>query len=214
MKQLMIIKPDANHLAKPILTSLIEEHHLQVIGLKTLRISQSDAEALYANESHQYFHQTLISYMQQGDSIIVALESDDSLNLKPIKKSIRAEFPSIDNHKIAEIRSLNPTIGESFIEETKATYDTIHGSDPGDGNDEVDIFFKASEISLKPITVAEIDHRVSTTMQGIDVEEMLSLIEKKMVAKPCENKAPQTDFFQTTITLPQTSRDCSYRAEL
>ncbi len=79
-RTLSIIKPDA--VAKAAIGAIIsrfEQHDLQVVAMKMLRLSQTQAEGFYAEHKERPFFPALISFMTSGPAVIQVLEGEDAV---------------------------------------------------------------------------------------------------------------------------------------
>lgn len=75
-----IIKPDA--VAKNAIGAIIaaiEQTGLRVIGLRYLRMSQTQAEGFYAVHRQRPFFRDLVTFMTSGPVVIMALEGDNAI---------------------------------------------------------------------------------------------------------------------------------------
>jgi nucleoside-diphosphate kinase len=79
-RTLAIIKPDAvaqNAIGAIIAT--IERAGLRVIGLRQLRLSQTQAEGFYGVHRERPFFPNLVAFMTSGLCVVIALEGDNAI---------------------------------------------------------------------------------------------------------------------------------------
>lgn len=79
-KTLGLIKPDAvkRGIIGEIL-AVIESENFEVIGLKMMRLSRSEAEAFYSEHKDKPFFEDLIEYMTSGKIVAFVLERENAI---------------------------------------------------------------------------------------------------------------------------------------
>ena len=127
---LALIKPDA--VRKQYIGQIIqryEESGFQIRGLKMVRLSQSDAESLYAVHRERPFFKSLISFMTSGPIVALRLEGEQVVERHRVLMG--ATDPSS-----AEPGTLRQAYGASIDE------NAVHGSDsPATAAVEIPFFF-------------------------------------------------------------------------
>ena len=134
-----IIKPDAvkRGLAADIL-SRIHAAKFQIVAIKSLHLSKSEAEGFYAVHRERPFFGELTEFMSSGKAVVMVLEAEGAI------AKWRETMGATDPAKAADgtIRKLHAkSIGEN----------SVHGSDaPDTAAREIAYFFR--EIELCPRT--------------------------------------------------------------
>ncbi|MBW2279387.1 MAG: nucleoside-diphosphate kinase [Deltaproteobacteria bacterium] len=79
-RTLSIVKPDAvgKNLTGAILEK-IEGSGLQIIALRRVLLSQSQAEAFYAVHRERPFYKSLVEFMTSGPVVVTALQGDNAI---------------------------------------------------------------------------------------------------------------------------------------
>ena len=131
-----IIKPDAT--AKRYtgqILARIEQAGFQIRAMKTMRLTQKEAEGFYAVHRERPFFASLTEFMASGPAIVVVLEAPDAI------KKWRTLMGATDPAK-AEPGTLRKEFGASI--ENNAT----HGSDaPETAAFELGYFFRGMELA-------------------------------------------------------------------
>src|SRR5438477_11977874 len=130
-----IIKPDATakHYTGRILQR-IEEAGFQIRAMKTLRLSQKEAEGFYAVHRERPFFQGLTEFMSSGPIVALVLEAPDAI------KKWRTLMGATDPAK-ADAGAIRREFAQSI--ERNAT----HGSDaPETAAFEIGYFFAAMDL--------------------------------------------------------------------
>lgn len=110
-RTLAIIKPDAvrRNLTGEIL-SRIHQAGLQIVAIKSLRLSRAEAEGFYAVHRERPFFQDLTEFMSSGKVFVMVLEGENAISrwrelmgatdpAKAVPGTIRREFgTSIQNN--------------------------------------------------------------------------------------------------------------------
>lgn len=132
-----IIKPDA--VAKNAIGAIIaaiEQTGLRVIGLRYLRMSQTQAEGFYAVHRQRPFFRDLVTFMTSGPVVIMALEGDNAI------PRWRELMGPTDASKAPA-----GTIRASFG--TNIERNAVHGSDgPDTARFELGWFFAGADLGL------------------------------------------------------------------
>ena len=136
-RTLAIIKPDA--VAKNAIGAIIaaiEHAGLRVIGLRHLRLSQTEAEGFYGVHRERPFFRGLVAFMTSGPCVVMALEGDNAIS------RWRELMGPTDAAKAPP-----GTIRASFG--TNIERNAVHGSDgPDTARFELGWFFAGSELGL------------------------------------------------------------------
>ena len=130
-----IIKPDATakHYAGRILQR-IEEAGFQIRAMKTVRLSQKEAEGFYAVHRDRPFFQGLTEFMSSGPIVAMVLEAPDAI------KKWRTLMGATDPAK-AEAGTIRKEFASSIGE------NATHGSDaPETAAFEIGYFFAGKEL--------------------------------------------------------------------
>ncbi len=134
-RTLAIIKPDA--VAKKYsgkIIDFIESSGLNIVGIKTLRLSPEKASILYAIHKGKPFYDDLVSFISSGKIIVLALEGVDAINLW---RKIMGNTDPI-KAKFGTIRKLYGTA---------VNRNACHGSDSiQTAETELNLFFKPKEL--------------------------------------------------------------------
>ncbi|MDX9722668.1 MAG: nucleoside-diphosphate kinase [Myxococcota bacterium] len=134
-RTLCIIKPDAvaaGHAGKII--DALYQAELRPLALKSLRLSQTQAEGFYAVHRERPFFPSLCAFMTSGPVIVIALEGDDAI--ARYRKLMGATNP-----ELAEEGSLRKRFASSM------QHNAVHGSDaPETAAVEIAYFFSDFEL--------------------------------------------------------------------
>lgn len=130
-----IIKPDAvknGHVGK--ILALIEEKGFRIVGMKTRRISKTEAEAFYAVHKERPFFGGLVTFMTEGPTVVMALESENAIS--KWRELMGATNPA---------NAAEGTIRKKFAENIERN--SVHGSDASEtAAVEIPFFFSGSEL--------------------------------------------------------------------
>jgi nucleoside-diphosphate kinase len=131
-----IVKPDA--VAKNAVggvLQMIEGAGLKVVGLKMLRLSQTQAEGFYAVHKARPFYGDLVKFMTSGPVVVMALEGESAVT------RYREVMGATDSTKAAA-----GTIRNAFG--TNIEKNAVHGSDgPDTAKVEIGFFFSTSDLA-------------------------------------------------------------------
>ena len=130
-RTLVIVKPDAveqGHIGE--IVSIVEQQAgLDIIGLRKVRLSPSDAEQFYAVHKARPFYRDLVDYMTRSTVVVIALEGENAV--KRMREVIGATNP-----KDAAPGTIRARFASSIEE------NAVHGSDsPENGQIETAFFF-------------------------------------------------------------------------
>lgn len=135
-RTLSIIKPDG--VEKKIIGEIIsrfEKNGLNVVAMKRIKLSKSDAEGFYAVHKERPFFGSLTDFMSRGPIVVIVLEGEGA-----IAKN-REIMGATNPEEAAE-----GTIRKDFA--TNIEENTVHGSDaPETAAFEIGYFFNALEIN-------------------------------------------------------------------
>ena len=133
-KTFAIIKPDAT--AKQYTGKIlqrVEQAGFQIRAMKTLRLTQKEAEGFYAVHRERPFFASLTAFMSSGPVVVLALEAPDAI------KKWRTLMGATDPAK-AEPGTLRKEFGTSI------EFNATHGSDSADtAAFELGYFFRGME---------------------------------------------------------------------
>ncbi|MBI2205409.1 MAG: nucleoside-diphosphate kinase [Candidatus Rokubacteria bacterium] len=133
-----IIKPDA--VAKGVagrILSKIEENGFKVVAMKMMHMTDAQARGFYQVHRERPFFGSLVAFMTQGPSIVMALEGDNAI------ARWRELMGATDPAKAAA-----GTIRKEFASSIEAN--AVHGSDaPDTAAFEIPYFFSALEITAR-----------------------------------------------------------------
>jgi nucleoside-diphosphate kinase len=133
-RTLSIIKPDAvaKGLIGPILQR-IEASGLQIVAMKMLHLSVSEAEGFYAVHRERPFFPTLVEFMSSGRVVVAVLEGRDAI-------ASWRELMGATNPEAAAEGTIRREFG------TNIERNAVHGSDaPETARFEVSYFFSDLE---------------------------------------------------------------------
>ncbi len=123
-----IVKPDSvrkGNFGKII--SRIESEGFQILGVRKIALSRSQAEKFYAVHSARPFYNSLVEYMTSGPVYVAALQRDNAVS--ELRKLMGATDPAK-----ADAGTIRKEFGESIEQ------NAIHGSD-SDENAAIEIAF-------------------------------------------------------------------------
>ena len=130
-----IIKPDAvrnGHVGK--ILALIEENGFRIAGIKSKRLTKTEAEAFYAVHKERPFYNGLVNFMTEGPLVVLVLEREDAV--AKWRELMGATNPA---------NAAEGTIRKQFAENIERN--AVHGSDaPETAAVEIPFFFSASEL--------------------------------------------------------------------
>lgn len=136
-RTLAIIKPDA-FAAKNSgsIISMIEKSGLEIIGIKTLKLTSDMAQKFYAVHKSKPFFAELVEYMTSGPIFVLALQGENAI------KRWR-DLMGATNPAKAEEGTIRKLYG------TDLTHNASHGSDaPDTAKVEVDFFFSEQGFNI------------------------------------------------------------------
>lgn len=134
-RTLAIIKPDAvgRGLAGEILKK-ISEAKFQIVAIKSLRLTKSEAEGFYAVHRERPFFKDLTEFMSSGKVVVIALEAENAIS------RWRETMGATDPAKAAP-GTIRNTFGTSIQN------NCTHGSDaPETARFEIGYFFAGMEL--------------------------------------------------------------------
>jgi nucleoside-diphosphate kinase len=131
-----IIKPDAVKLGNAgKILAILEGAGFRIKALRMLKLSQSQAEGVYAVHRERPFFGSLVKFMTEGSVIVMALEREDAV-LK-LREVMGATNPA---------NAADGTIRKLFAESIERN--SIHGSDaPETAAEELKYFFTTQELN-------------------------------------------------------------------
>jgi nucleoside-diphosphate kinase len=135
-RTLCIIKPDAvkkkvqGHIIQKILDA-----GFQILGMKMLHLTQSQAKAFYAVHKERPFYKDLVEFMTSGPVITIALQKENAI--ADYRKLIGATDPA---------KADEGTVRKLYANSVQEN--AVHGSDSiENGKIEVGFFFSEAEIA-------------------------------------------------------------------
>jgi nucleoside-diphosphate kinase len=134
-RTLAIIKPDAvkRGLTGEIL-SRIHAAKFQIVAIKSMQLSRTEAEGFYAVHRERPFFKDLVEFMSSGKSVVIALEAEGAI------AKWRETMGATDPAKAAP-GTIRKDLGTSI------QYNCTHGSDaPQTAAFELSYFFAGSEL--------------------------------------------------------------------
>lgn len=163
---LMIIKPDGMPIFSDIV-QLLQKHSIAINALKTVKISEKQAEAVYQQHRGRYYFPALIAYLTMAPCIVMAIEGNErdiALAKNTLREwAIRNAELKLNDALITEVSSLSlqdkvkldmATYLTRFRSEFLKTFDGIHCSDVERGAQELAVFFEERETAGAAFTVA------------------------------------------------------------
>ena len=130
-----IIKPDAvaANQAGEIL-AMIQQAGFRILALRMTRLTEAQAQALYAVHRERPFFAGLVKFMTEGPIVVMALEREDAV--KKLRDVMGATNPA---------NAAEGTIRKRFAENIERN--CIHGSDaPETAAVELAFFFRTAEL--------------------------------------------------------------------
>ncbi len=137
-RTLSIIKPDgvSRQLSGEVIRR-IEEAGLQILAMKMIRMTKSQAKGFYKVHEGKPFYESLTDFMSSGPCIVMILEGDEAI------QKYRTLMGATDYRKAEE-----GTIRKAFASDIEKNI--VHGSDaPETAEYEIQYFFNALEIPEK-----------------------------------------------------------------
>lgn len=135
-RTLSIIKPDG--VEKKVIGEIIsrfEKNGLNIVAMKRIKLSKSDAEGFYAVHKERPFFGSLTDFMSRGPIVVIVLEGEGAISKN------REIMGATNPEEAAE-----GTIRKDFA--TNIEENTVHGSDaPETAAFEISYFFNAFEIN-------------------------------------------------------------------
>lgn len=131
-----IIKPDAvkRGLTADIL-SRIHAAKFQIVAIKSMHMSKTEAEGFYAVHRERAFFKDLVEFMSSGKSVVMVLEAENAI------AKWRETMGATDPAKAAP-GTIRKELGTSI------QYNCTHGSDaPETAAFEISYFFAGSELA-------------------------------------------------------------------
>jgi nucleoside-diphosphate kinase len=135
-RTLCIIKPDA--VKKKVQGHIIQkiiDAGFQILGMKILHLTRSQAKAFYAVHKERPFYKDLIEFMTSGPVITIALQKENAI--ADYRKLIGATDPA---------KADEGTVRKLYA--TNVQENAVHGSDSVEnGKIEVAFFFSEAELA-------------------------------------------------------------------
>ncbi len=134
-RTLCIIKPDAvrkkvqGHIIQKILDA-----GFQILGMKMLHLTETQAKAFYAVHKERPFYKDLVEFMTLGPVITIALQKNNAIT--DFRKLIGATDPA---------KADEGTVRKLFA--TNVQENAVHGSDSVE-NGKIEVSFFFSEVEL------------------------------------------------------------------
>jgi nucleoside-diphosphate kinase len=114
---------------------MIEAAGLKLVGLKMLRLSQTQAEAFYGVHKARPFFGALVSFMTSGPCVVMAIEGESAVS------RYREAMGPTDSKK-APAGTIRGKFG------TDIERNAVHGSDaPETAQTEIGFFFAAADLA-------------------------------------------------------------------
>jgi len=134
-RTLSIIKPDAvTQGAAGAILARIQEAGLEIIALKMLRLTETQARGFYAVHKERPFYGDLVAFMTSGPVLVAILQGEDAI--RRYRELMGATNPA---------EAAAGTIRKDFA--TDIEKNAVHGSDgPDTARVETAYFFNATEI--------------------------------------------------------------------
>ena len=130
-----IIKPDAvadGHAGE--ILSMLEQAGFRIVGMRMVKLSQSQAEGFYAVHRERPFFPSLVKFMTEGRIVALALEREDAV--KKLREVMGATNPA---------NAAEGTVRKKFAASIERN--CIHGSDaPETAAVELSYFFSALDL--------------------------------------------------------------------
>jgi nucleoside-diphosphate kinase len=130
-----IVKPDA--VAKGAIggvVDMIEKAGLKIIGLRLVRLGNSEAESFYAVHKARPFYKELVSFMTSGPAVVMAIEGENAV------ARYREVMGPTDSKK-APVGTIRQKFG------TDIERNAVHGSDgPDTAQVEIGFFFSGADL--------------------------------------------------------------------
>jgi len=130
-----IIKPDAvadGHAGE--IVTMLEKAGFRIIGMRMVKLSQSQAEGFYAVHRERPFFPSLVKFMTEGRIVALALEREDAV--KKLREVMGATNPA---------NAAEGTVRKKFAASIERN--CIHGSDaPETAAVELSYFFSALDL--------------------------------------------------------------------
>jgi nucleoside-diphosphate kinase len=130
-----IIKPDAvadGHAGE--ILAMLEQTGFRIIGMRMVKLSQSEAEGFYAVHRERPFFPSLVKFMTEGRIVALALEREDAV--KKLREVMGATNPA---------NAAEGTVRKKFAASIERN--CIHGSDaPETAAVELSYFFSALDL--------------------------------------------------------------------
>ncbi len=134
-RTLAIIKPDA--VSRQLTGDIIKRYELQgfnVLAMKKIQITKSQAEGFYYVHKHRPFFESLASFMAGGPMVVLVLEGEDA-----IKR--HRDLMGSTNPKDAAKGTIRKEFG------TDIEHNVVHGSDSRESAQfEIGYFFSGLEL--------------------------------------------------------------------
>src|SRR4029078_9780929 len=131
-----IIKPDAvaRNVIGPI-TAKLEAAGLRVVASKMVRLTEAQAQALYAVHKERPFYGALVKFTHEGPVVVQVLEGEDAVAKN--REVMGATNPE---------KAAAGTIRKGFASDIERT--AVHGSDaPETARAEIAFFFSTAELT-------------------------------------------------------------------
>jgi len=130
-----IIKPDAVAAGQTgEILAITQKAGFRIVGMKTKRFSQIEAEGFYAVHKERPFYASLVKFMTEGPVVVMVLEAPDAI--KKWRDTMGATNPA---------NAAEGTIRKRFASSIERN--CVHGSDaPETAAVEIPFFFSTAEL--------------------------------------------------------------------
>jgi nucleoside-diphosphate kinase len=134
-RTLSIIKPDAVRSRKAgAILEAIEASGLDIVAMRMIHLTRSEAEAFYAVHRERPFFASLVEFMTSGPVVVSVLQGDDAI------ARYRTLMGATNPAQAAE-----GTLRKRFA--TNVEQNAVHGSDaPETAAQEIAFFFRTTEL--------------------------------------------------------------------
>ncbi|MBI3934166.1 MAG: nucleoside-diphosphate kinase [Acidobacteria bacterium] len=135
MRTLTIVKPDGVEQRNiGDIVQAFEQNQFQIVGMKMLRLTKSQAEGFYAVHRGKPFFDSLTNFMTSGRIVVMVLEADNAI--ERLRELMGATNP---------VNAQPGSIRKQFA--TSIERNVIHGSDgPETAAFEISYFFNQMEL--------------------------------------------------------------------
>lgn len=161
--RLLIVKPDGMPFISTVL-QLMHDNQLSPMAIKFMRVKKTQVQKLYAQYKDRYFYEALVQYVAGRSLVVMAVQGNDAAFLayrQALRAALGDEILRPSEQVLREYQAGHPEEPvhdvkiDRFREEYAKTFESIHCSYAGHGDEELKLFFQDQALTPRPPMGAE-----------------------------------------------------------